>query len=54
MKSLIPAIAVFLISSACSVDTEDEITGTDSVDATGHVVTAGFIDTHTHSSDNTA
>jgi len=31
--------------------TEDEIVGTDSIDATGYVVTAGFIDTHTHSSD---
>ena len=31
--------------------TEAAITGTDSIDATGLVVTAGFIDTHTHSSD---
>ena len=31
--------------------TTAEISGADSVDATGYVVTAGFIDTHTHSSD---
>jgi N-acyl-D-glutamate deacylase len=31
--------------------TEREISGADTVDATGHVVTAGFIDTHMHSSD---
>lgn len=30
--------------------TEDAITGSDTIDATGLVVSAGFIDTHTHSS----
>ena len=31
--------------------TKEKLKGKDTVDATGHVVTAGFIDTHTHSSD---
>jgi len=31
--------------------TEEDITGSETVDAVGYVVTAGFIDTHTHSSD---
>ncbi|MCP4380392.1 MAG: aminoacylase [Hyphomicrobiales bacterium] len=32
--------------------TEDEITGRETIDATGHVVTAGFIDTQHHGSGN--
>jgi hypothetical protein len=33
--------------------TADDITGSESIDATGHVVTAGFIDTHHHGAGNT-